>query len=83
MTNRFTRLERKCERLEAERDLYEMMAHDLASESLITNICKRFPAIAKQWSDFKTYANGNPMFAPDGTMLDEHGNRSIFDDVDK
>lgn len=24
-----------------------------------------------------------PMFAPDGTMLDRNGNRSIFDDVDK
>ena len=30
-----------------------------------------------------TYANGNPMFAPDGMMLDEHGNRSIFDDIDE
>lgn len=29
------------------------------------------------------HQNGAPMFAPDGTMLDEHGNRSIFDDVDK
>lgn len=28
------------------------------------------------------YPNGQPMFAPDGMMLDEHGNRSIFDDVD-
>lgn len=27
--------------------------------------------------------NGAPMFAPDGTMLDEKGNRSIFDDVDE
>lgn len=29
------------------------------------------------------YPNEAPMFAPDGTMLDEHGNRSIFDDIDK
>jgi hypothetical protein len=28
------------------------------------------------------YPNGQPMFAPDGMMLDENGNRSIFDDVD-
>lgn len=28
------------------------------------------------------WANGMPMFAPDGTMLNEKGNRSIFDDVD-
>jgi len=30
-----------------------------------------------------TYPNGAPMFAPNGMMLDEHGNRSIFDDVDE
>lgn len=30
------------------------------------------------------HANGAPMFAPDGgTMLDDKGNRSIFDDIDK
>lgn len=28
------------------------------------------------------HKNGRPMFAPDGTMLDDKGNRSIFDDVD-
>lgn len=28
-----------------------------------------------------THANGKPMFATDGTMLDEKGNRSIFDDL--
>lgn len=28
------------------------------------------------------HPNGAPQFAPDGTMLDEKGNRSIFDDVD-
>ena len=31
----------------------------------------------------KRHPNGEPMFAKDGTMLDEKGNRSIFDDVDK
>ena len=30
-----------------------------------------------------TYPNGAPMFAPDGMMLDEKGERSIFDDVDQ
>lgn len=30
-----------------------------------------------------SYPNGAPMFAPNGTMLDEHGNRSVFDDVDQ
>ncbi len=29
------------------------------------------------------YQNGFPMFSRDGTMLDEYGNRSIFDDVDQ
>ena len=28
------------------------------------------------------HPNGAPKYAPDGTMLDEKGNRSIFDDVD-
>jgi hypothetical protein len=27
------------------------------------------------------HKNGAPMFAPDGTMLDDKGNRSIFDDL--
>lgn len=29
------------------------------------------------------HPNGNPKFADDGTMLDEQGKRSIFDDVDE
>lgn len=29
------------------------------------------------------HPNGAPMFAPDGMMLDDKGNRSIFDDVDE
>lgn len=29
------------------------------------------------------YADGEPMFAPDGTMLNANGTRSIFDDVDR
>lgn len=29
------------------------------------------------------HPNGAPLWSPDGTMLDEHGNRSIFDDVDQ
>jgi hypothetical protein len=28
------------------------------------------------------HENGNPKFAQDGTMLDDKGNRSIFDDLD-
>lgn len=29
------------------------------------------------------HPNGAPKWAPDGTLLDEQGNRSIFDDVDE
>lgn len=32
---------------------------------------------------FSYYNNDQRQFADDGTMLDENGNRSIFDDVDK
>ncbi len=31
----------------------------------------------------RTYANGARMFREDGMMLDEQGNRSIFDDIDE
>lgn len=31
----------------------------------------------------RKYPNGAPMFAADGMMLDENGERSIFDDVDE
>jgi primosomal protein N' len=29
------------------------------------------------------YPNGAHKWSPDGTLLDEHGNRSVFDDVDQ
>lgn len=29
------------------------------------------------------HPNGNPKFSPSGMLLDETGNRSIFDDVDE
>jgi hypothetical protein len=29
------------------------------------------------------HPNGRPKFTPEGMMVDEHGNRSIFDDVDQ
>ncbi len=34
------------------------------------------------WRDMK-HENGNPIFSPDGTMLDDRGKRSVFDDVDE
>lgn len=42
------------------------------------------PAMAAEMlSKLAKYPNGAPMFAPDGMMLDDQGNRSIFDDVDQ
>jgi len=35
--------------MEAEKELYEMMAHDLAPEAVITRITERFPGIAAIW----------------------------------
>lgn len=29
------------------------------------------------------HPNGKPMYSPDGTLLDDRGKRSIFDDVDR
>ena len=42
----------------------------------------RLDAAVSGWRDMK-HDNDKPVFAADGTMLDEHGNRSIFDDVDE
>lgn len=32
--------------------------------------------------EHSNYSNGAPKWAPDGTLLDDKGSRSIFDDVD-
>lgn len=37
--------------------------------------------LTPNWREMK-HENGKPMFASNGKMLDENGNRSIFDDVD-
>lgn len=39
-------------------------------------------ALAQARSKRFVHPNGQPMYALDGTLLDEKGNRSIFDDVD-
>ena len=36
----------------------------------------------RNWRNL-TYPNGSRMFAKDGTLLNDQGNRSIFDDVDE
>lgn len=35
--------------LDAERECYQMMAHDLAGEAVVAHITKTWPAIAAQW----------------------------------
>lgn len=49
----------------------------LAREVLrLLNDCERLRKLAMR------HANGAPVFALDGTMLDDKGGRSVFDDVD-
>lgn len=43
---------------------------------------RRLSEAHPNWRIFR-YDNGAPMFARDGTMLDDDGSRSIFDDVDE
>ena len=43
---------------------------------------EELPSYGMYFSPPPVYPNGQPMFAKDGMMLDENGNRSIFDDVD-
>ncbi|WP_395451158.1 hypothetical protein ACHMW7_16025 [Aminobacter sp. UC22_36] len=43
------RLENRIEELKAECELYQMMAHDLASEGIIAAITRKWPVIAKKW----------------------------------
>jgi hypothetical protein len=43
---------------------------------------KRMDQNMPGWRDMR-YPNGKPVFSADGTMLDEQGGRSVFDDVDE
>jgi hypothetical protein len=43
---------------------------------------KNLDKYCPNWRDLR-YDNDAPMFADTGMMLDEKGNRSIFDDVDE
>jgi hypothetical protein len=49
LARKVMRLENKLAECDAERDLYQMMAHDLAPEHLIAAIEKRYPVIAAKW----------------------------------
>jgi len=39
----------RIEETEAERDMYQMMAHDLAADAVVATITGKFPAIAERW----------------------------------
>lgn len=43
---------------------------------------KKIDKLPEDWRT-QTHPNGRPMWSPDGTLLDDKGNRSIFDDVDE
>lgn len=42
-------LENRIEELQAECQVYEMMAHDLAAQGIIAAITRKWPVIAKKW----------------------------------
>ncbi len=59
---------------------HEMDVDEKCSHSrLVTEECRQCEADANLR---KTYPNGAPMFRADGMMLDDQGNRSVFDDLD-
>ena len=49
LARKVMRLGNKLAESDAERNLYQMMAHDLAPEHLIAAIEKRYPVIAAKW----------------------------------
>jgi hypothetical protein len=52
------------------------------TEQEVAEKTARLDEIHPGWRDHK-HQNGSPLWAKDGTLLDEKGNRSIFDDVDE
>ncbi|HEV2674105.1 MAG TPA: hypothetical protein VGV37_06145 [Aliidongia sp.] len=52
------------------------------SEQEIAEKAARLDEVHPGWRDQK-HSNGSPLWASDGTLLDERGNRSIFDDIDE
>lgn len=55
---------------------------ELASEIENADKIARLDESTPDWRNLK-HENGNAQFSADGTMLDDQGNRSIFDDVDE
>lgn len=48
----------------------------------VSDKVSRLDQNVRGWREMR-HDNGRPVFSEDGTMLDENGNRSIFDDVDE
>ncbi len=49
---------------------------------ILGNAIYRAEKLERALSCYK-HPDGSPMWAPDGTLLDPAGNRSVFDDVDE
>lgn len=63
---------------------YDQIAEQTGSSiGTVKSRLSRARDILNQLRARTVYPNGNPKFADDGTLLDEQGNRSIFDDVDE
>jgi len=41
------------EYIDAERECYEMMAHDLAGEAVVAHITRKWPGIAAAWEAYR------------------------------
>ena len=61
----------------------EVMEIKTESPAATTSILRLVEDLRTDEERAAKYPNGKRMFAEDRTMLDEKGNRSIFDDVDQ
>lgn len=72
------------EDIEFLRDLAERLRHIAVMHGVDGYDIDRLGSLARRIEHTqKRYPNGRPKFSLDGTMLDDKGNRSIFDDVDE
>lgn len=66
------------------RDLAERIRHIAVMHGVDGYDIDRLASLARRIEQTsQRYPNGRPKFSLDGTMLDEKGNRSIFDDIDE
>lgn len=70
---------------EAIRDCVESI-ETMGADARLTDAINLLHAAREKVADYVDervlYPNGAPRYAPDGMMLDQSGNRSVFDDVD-